>query len=124
VDALQLLRKWVSTGASETAGSLDVEEDGALLVDGWWPAGVRLDPSNFLVRVDDTCPVPGLPGQIVSVLEEAGFRHLEGDWAVVESIALQRLGLLGAHWQVWGHDHESARRAVALAVAGGDEIGF
>lgn len=119
----ELLHQWMNGRVVPAGESLGVEGD-ALLVDGWWPVAVRLDPTTFMLRIDDTCPHPQVPGEVAAALTAGGFENLDGDWAVVESISLQRLGLLGARWQIWGVDRDSARRAVSRAVAGDEGPAF
>ncbi|MGI8759687.1 MAG: hypothetical protein ACR2K0_10330 [Acidimicrobiales bacterium] len=95
-----------------------VRVDGeALTVDDWWPAALWLGPATCLVRLDEG-PGPGLPAQLAQALAAAGLKSVDADPSAIEAITVQRLGLMGAAWQVWADDDDTARAAIADAAAG------
>ncbi|MGH2705604.1 MAG: hypothetical protein ACRDJ4_11070 [Actinomycetota bacterium] len=111
------LAAYVAGGMIEDDASLSVQED-ALIVDGWWPAAVRLGRNTHLVRLDQDGPELDLPEQLASALAAAGLTRLEGDWPLIEAITLQRLGLLGAQWDVWAPSQTEAEAAIGEGAAG------
>lgn len=97
--------------------SLQVEDD-ALVVDGWWPAAMWLGREACLVRVDDS-PGDAVAAQLTEALAARGMVVIDADLdAPVEAITMQRLGLIGARWQLWATDEAAARAAVAAAAVG------
>ena len=96
--------------------SLLVEGD-ALLVEGWWPAALWLGPDTCLVRVDDS-PRPNLPVALQEALAERARHQVDvGLEASIQAISVGSLGQLGAEWQVWSTDIETARAAIAAAAS-------
>lgn len=96
--------------------SVRVDGD-ALTVDDWWPAALWLGPATCLARLDEG-PAPDLAAQLAAALTAAGLRPVEADPSAVEAITVQRLGLMGAAWQVWAEDDSTAAAAIANAAAG------
>lgn len=96
--------------------SLLVEGD-ALLVEGWWPAALWLGPNTCLVRVDDS-PRPNLPVALQAALAERHRYQVDvGLEASIQAISVGRLGQLGAEWQVWSTDVDTAQAAIAAAAS-------
>ena len=97
--------------------SLQVEDD-ALVVDGWWPAALWLGREACLVRLDES-PGDAVAAQLAETLAARGMVVVDADLdAPVEAITMQRLGLIGARWQLWAADEGAARSAVAAAATG------
>jgi hypothetical protein len=97
--------------------SLQVEED-ALVVDGWWPAALWLGREACLVRLDDS-PGDAVAAQLAQALTARGMVVVAADLDVaVEAVTMQRLGLIGARWQVWAADEPTAQAAVGAAAGG------
>lgn len=95
--------------------SLQVEED-ALVVDGWWPAALWVGREACLVRVDES-PGPVVAAPLAEALAARGMVIVHADLdAPVEAVTMQRLGLIGARWQLWAADEAAARAAVAAAA--------
>jgi len=88
----------------------------AFYIDEWWPAAVRLDQNTYFIRADDDAPGPDIAPDLTKLLSEAGLSLMEGDWPLVESVSLQRLGVLFAHWQVWARDVSQAEASIGEAV--------
>lgn len=89
----------------------------ALTVDDWWSAALWLGPATCLTRLDEA-PAPGVPAQLAEALAAAGLRPVDADPSAIEAITVQRLGLMGAAWQVWADDESTARAAIAATAAG------
>jgi hypothetical protein len=111
------LAVYVAGGMLDDDPSLSVQED-ALIVDGWWPAAVRLGRNTHLVRLDAEGPEPDLPEELSAALAAAGLTRVEGEWPLIEAITLQRLGLLGAQWDLWAPSREEAEAAIAEGAVG------
>ncbi|HEV2767691.1 MAG TPA: hypothetical protein VGV63_08305 [Acidimicrobiales bacterium] len=108
---------FVSRGPVPGHPSLQVEED-ALIVDGWWPAALWLGREACLVRLDES-PGTAVAAQLAEALTTRGMVAVDGDLdAPVEAVTMQRLGLIGATWQLWAADEADARAAVAAAATG------
>ncbi|MGI8426509.1 MAG: hypothetical protein ACR2M4_07920 [Actinomycetota bacterium] len=93
-------------------------QSGALYVDEWWPAAVRITASSFLVRTNEDGPIPEISEQMATLLEEQGLRNLgdENDWPILEVITLQWLAVVGASWNVWSLNAEEAEAAIGAKV--------
>jgi len=113
----EFLRAYVAGDPGGDGGALSVQEE-ALYVDGWWPAAVRLGPQTHLVRTDLDGPEQDLTQVLMEALESAGLRPIQGDWSVVEAVTFQRLGLVGATWQVLGTSEAQARLDIEAAATG------
>ena len=108
---------FVSRAPAPGHPSLQVEED-ALVVDGWWPAAMWLGREACLVRLDDS-PGDAVAAQLTEALAARGMVVVDADLdAPVEAVTMQRLGLIGARWQLWAADEAAARAAVAAAAVG------
>ena len=115
MDARQLLEAYVSGVAMPDDSALSVESE-ALYVDSWWPAAVRLGARVHLVRIYEDGPQPELSVELAQLLAESGLEHVGDDWPLIESVTLQRLGVLGGHWQVWAESKAAAETAVSKAA--------
>lgn len=113
-----VLRAFVEATDPPGDPSLTVEGD-KLVVDGWWPAALRLGPRTCLVRVDDG-PDAGLPVQLVDALSDRGLVEIEAAdlGAPVLAVAMQRMDVLAALWQVWSEDEATARSVIGDAATG------
>ncbi|MEX2620834.1 MAG: hypothetical protein WD250_11520 [Egibacteraceae bacterium] len=111
-DALATSLDAYLTGSEPDGGRLNVE-NGALYLDGWWPVLVGLGERVQLVRADDDPEALGLGRVVAGALARHGLRPCTMDERLTESIGLQRLGLLGASWQLWAPDQELADAALA-----------
>ncbi|MDP9019484.1 MAG: hypothetical protein M3N25_01560 [Actinomycetota bacterium] len=113
----EVVTAFVSGAPAPGHPSLQVEED-ALVVDGWWPAALWLGREACLVRLDES-PGEGVAAQLAEALAGRGMVVVDADLdAPLEAVTMQRLGLIGARWQLWAADEAAARAAVAAAAAG------
>ncbi len=89
---------------------------GALMVDSWWAAALWLGRRTCIVRLDDG-PAPGLADRLAPALAAEGLAPQLADLgAPVESISAQRLGVVGAIWQVWADGEETALADIAAGL--------
>lgn len=110
------LQRYVEGEAVEE-GRLNLE-NGAVYLDGWWPVVVGLPEGAQLVRADMDPEGFGLRDIVAGVLTQKGMQACTIDEGLAEAVALQRLGLLGASWQLWAPSDEVAEKALAAAAAG------
>lgn len=95
---------------------LAVEGD-ALTVDGWWPAALWVGPATCLVRLDEDAHAE-VAGALAEALGAVGLVAVEADLeAPIEAVTIQRLGLMGARWQVWSTDADAARSSITQAAS-------
>lgn len=112
----EVVQAFVDRVAPPDDASVRVDGD-ALTVDDWWPAALWLGPATCLTRLDEA-PAPDVPAQLAKALAAAGLRPVDTDPSAIEAITVQRLGLMGAAWQVWANDENTAQIAIATAAAG------
>lgn len=113
----EVVLAFVNRGPVPGVPDLTVDAD-ALTVDGWWPAALWLGSSTCLVRLDESTQ-PALAGALAEALGATGLVVVDADMdAPVEAVTIHRLGLMGAHWQVWSTDTTTARSSIAEAASG------
>lgn len=100
-----------------TGAPLNVE-NAALYLNGWWPVAVCLRHDAYVVRTEDDPEGLALRALVTERLAARGLHRCAVDDRLLESIALQRLGLLHAEWEAWAPDEETAVDAVGAAAAG------
>lgn len=118
-----LLRAFVLGQTMPEHGPLTTQMS-ALYVDEWWPAAVRLNSKVFFIRLDDDPPMPGIAEEMAAMLTERGLSELgsEQTWPLLDGVTLQRLGVVGPRWQVWGESPETVTEAINGAVMEIDSV--
>lgn len=104
-------------GASLPDGPLSTEND-TVYLHGWWPVAILLQAGVYMVRRDPDPAGLSLPALVTERLGDRGLRGCAVDDRLLESIALQRVGLLDASWEIWAADDDTAAEAVAAAAIG------
>lgn len=115
--ATAFIDAYVAEAPLPPQGPLNVEND-AVYLDGWWPGAIRLPAGAYAVRTEADPAGLDLPRLFADCLTRAGLRRCAVDDRLLESISLQRVGLLGSSWEVWAVDDTAATDAVAAAAAG------
>lgn len=116
-DAAAFLDAYLDKRALPEDGPLNVE-NATVYLHGWWPAAIRLNERAYQVRDEPDPEGLDLPQLVTEHLGSRGLRACQVDERLLESIALQRVGLLGGAWKVWAADDDAAAQAVAEAAAG------
>lgn len=117
LETLDLIRSYVDAKPMPEHGPLTTQMS-ALYLDEWWPVAVRLNDKCFFVRMNDDGPMPEIARQITRMLADAGLQCFgtEDDWPLVDGITLQRLGVVGASWEVWADTRDLTRQSINEAV--------
>lgn len=99
-------------------------EDELLLLDRMIPLAVRLGGRSLLVRADVRGGSVETKRRLEEHLRAEALRLIEAEAALGDIAAIQKTGIRGGVWDLWGEDDESALDALRRAAAGDDPLAF